>query len=808
MKNRLLFLMVFTLYVAGQNVVFSQVSVNIGAPSLGVVCTGPIPAELGGFTYQKVGIHYNACEIPLYPGASLNQFKFKLTSSNLTDGVGFPLTMRYRDSNALTLIPDEPWQNVVTSTVNASATGIYNSASGILTVTLSTGAFFSYAGEGFDLFLQSDITALSSVEGYQSPQCYASWSENFYFGLGSNKPALIAAKSFGTFYPGGNLIGSFTTTIETCGNQSTYCNQQEICLYLHTIDGNNQTVLFNESEISGTFSWTLTPTSGGEVITFSSTTPHLEISQGILSDSTTYNISCIWSNTTVNLNISNDSLVIGGNLDCYSEMPSSGEMGSRIVSMKLDRYNVTNASWTPLLESNTNVSDGNGMPQPFQYNVFGQVGTDILNLNGANGVVFNNDALPTTVDFSQAMLNQGLVPKVKAGDELRLQLVMNKGAKPMMNHRVFSRFDFNGDGIYEVERISDPNTGIPNFNTMTLPQTSPQVLNLNSETISYTHLLIVPCDINSVGDSIVKFQVGLKRLPTGWDEGEEYIIKTLCPTPTISWSEDTICANDPVVFYANIPGGCDGQLTWYNAAGDSVGSGVSFSPTISGSYYVRFVNDDCDKSSAVRTIVVLPYLHQFVDSDGDGFGNPLVDTWSCDTISGYVLNNTDCDDTNASLNSISAETCNNFDDDCDGLVDDGLTFTNYYADIDGDGFGAGVASNLCSNPGSGYVTNNTDCNDAVASVNPGATEICNSTDDDCDGLVDDGLSFVNYYNDADGDNYGAGSVTNACQSPGAGYVTNNTDCNDAVGSVNPAATEICNSTDDDCDGLVDEGCSA
>lgn len=58
-----------------------------------------------------------------------------------------------------------------------------------------------------------------------------------------------------------------------------------------------------------------------------------------------------------------------------------------------------------------------------------------------------------------------------------------------------------------------------------------------------------------------------------------------------------------------------------------------------------------------------------------------------------------------------------------------------------------------------------------------------------------------YYMDGDNDSYGAGAATNACASPGAGYVTNNTDCNDANANAYPTATEVCgNGTDEDCSG--------
>ncbi len=64
----------------------------------------------------------------------------------------------------------------------------------------------------------------------------------------------------------------------------------------------------------------------------------------------------------------------------------------------------------------------------------------------------------------------------------------------------------------------------------------------------------------------------------------------------------------------------------------------------------------------------------------------------------------------------------------------------YYRDADGDTYGAlAVTTQACSVP-AGYVTNSTDCNDADASINPGAAEICDNIDNDCNGKIDDGLS--------------------------------------------------------------------
>ncbi|MBK7684581.1 MAG: hypothetical protein IPJ26_19940 [Bacteroidetes bacterium] len=63
------------------------------------------------------------------------------------------------------------------------------------------------------------------------------------------------------------------------------------------------------------------------------------------------------------------------------------------------------------------------------------------------------------------------------------------------------------------------------------------------------------------------------------------------------------------------------------------------------------------------------------------------------------------------------------DDNCNGSIDEGLTFLTYYVDGDGDGFGAGAGTSSCA-PIVGSVTVDGDCNDAVASINPGAVEAC------------------------------------------------------------------------------------
>jgi hypothetical protein len=179
------------------------------------------------------------------------------------------------------------------------------------------------------------------------------------------------------------------------------------------------------------------------------------------------------------------------------------------------------------------------------------------------------------------------------------------------------------------------------------------------------------------------------------------------------------------------------------------------------------------------------------------------------------------------------EVCDGLDNNCDGSVDEGVK-TTFYRDADGDGYGnAGVTAQACAAP-SGYVGNSADCNDGNAAVRPGAAEICDGVDNNCNGQVDEGnpgggascgtcgggttvcsggaVSCSNagagygvYYRDADGDGWGNPSLAvGSCGQPG-GYVGNSADCNDGNAAVHPGAAETCNGVDDNCNGSVDEG---
>ena len=113
------------------------------------------------------------------------------------------------------------------------------------------------------------------------------------------------------------------------------------------------------------------------------------------------------------------------------------------------------------------------------------------------------------------------------------------------------------------------------------------------------------------------------------------------------------------------------------------------------------------------------------------------------------------------------------------------------------------------NDGDGYTTGQGDCDDNNPAINPGASEICNSIDDNCNQLIDEGL-MVTYWQDSDQDGYGDPNVaTDSCSGAPSGFVdsANGADCDDTDASINPGAAEVCEPygtthVDNNCDGTI------
>jgi hypothetical protein len=144
------------------------------------------------------------------------------------------------------------------------------------------------------------------------------------------------------------------------------------------------------------------------------------------------------------------------------------------------------------------------------------------------------------------------------------------------------------------------------------------------------------------------------------------------------------------------------------------------------------------------------------------------------------------------------------------LPDPSETYT-YYLDSDKDGYGDPNDSVTSAEPQApeGYADNSGDCNDANAAIHPGAAEVCDHEDNNCNGEIDEGdvCTTYTYYKDADGDGYGNpnDSVTSAEPQAPEGYVDTSGDCKDDDAAINPGATEVCDQTDNNCNGEIDEG---
>ena len=212
----------------------------------------------------------------------------------------------------------------------------------------------------------------------------------------------------------------------------------------------------------------------------------------------------------------------------------------------------------------------------------------------------------------------------------------------------------------------------------------------------------------------------------------------------------------------------DSDASVYPGAAETVGDGI---------------DQDCDDADAC-----------YVDLDGDGYGDGLVDSNSAACSgSGEALVDGDCDDADASVNPGATEAAaDGVDQDCDG-------FELCYLDSDGDGYAAGdtVADSdlACGSAGSATVADQ-DCDDSDPAVNPAAAEIAgDGVDQDCDGTED-------CYDDADGDGV-AGSTLIQVEdlSCGAYSTTAGADCDDSDSGAFPGATEaVADGVDQDCDG--------
>jgi hypothetical protein len=290
--------------------------------------------------------------------------------------------------------------------------------------------------------------------------------------------------------------------------------------------------------------------------------------------------------------------------------------------------------------------------------------------------------------------------------------------------------------------------------------------------------------------------------------------------------------------------------------------------------------EDCDENDPAVGAAETYYP----DFDGDGYGNSSVPFLTCAPGAMFVLIGGDCDAADPAIHPGASEGCfDAWDFNCDGVVayndydfdavcddvdaclgfsdgddldgdltpdgcdtdkdGDGFDETvdcndsdaatpgpnTWYIDFDGDSYGDSADGVESCTPVAGRVMNEADCQDASSTAFPGGTEVIDSLDNDCNGLVDDGTDAfdddgdglselagdcddgdisvgapVAAYVDLDGDGYGQDASAALFCSVSPPYVLTGGDCDDADNDVHPSAVEDCAvpSEDLNCDGSV------
>jgi hypothetical protein len=326
-------------------------------------------------------------------------------------------------------------------------------------------------------------------------------------------------------------------------------------------------------------------------------------------------------------------------------------------------------------------------------------------------------------------------------------------------------------------------------------------------------------------------------------DGDGFGVDVSCPEEDCDDTDATVYPGAYEFCWDGVDQDCDGvdrECTCAESDLDGDGFGTA----------LDCVQVDCDDTDAD----VFPGAVEVCNSIDDNCDGSVDEGFDVD-LDGHTSCGGDCDDTDPTAFPGNPEACDGVDNDCDGILDpeDADGCDDYYADLDGDTYGSQTSACLCADAFPYTATNDGDCDDTDASVNPAAAETCNGVDDNCDGTVDDGFDVDNdgwtscagdcndtlpeiypgapeicddldndcdshadedmngdgcfdYLLDVDNDAYGVDGDTQCWCDPNGDYrAIVGGDCDDAEAAINPGANETCNFIDDDCDGIVDDG---
>jgi hypothetical protein len=613
----------------------------------------------------------------------------------------------------------------------------------------------------------------------------------------------VTQTSTGCVGTSANVILATTASISPSGSVSS-CSGNSIVLSASVGSGNTYQWQFNNLNIIGATSSSYTPTQSGNyrvVITNGSCSATSANTNVSLSSNFTATISPATSTSlcTGGSVLLNASAGTGYIYQWYlNSSPISGATAAAYTTSAAGNYTVQISNGSCNATSAATVVTVNALPSatitPATATTFCQGGSVVLTANTGAGLSyqwFNNAVVisgATNASYTATMsgLYTVVVTNASTCSSTSAATVVTVNALPTATITPATATTFCQGG--SVVLNANTGTGLTyqwrlNGNPISGATSSSYTANASG---SYTVVVTNASTCSSTSTATV---VTVNALPTA----------TMTPATTT-----TFCQGGSVVLNSNTGAGLSYQ--WFNnAVAISGATSASYTASAIGLYTVAVTNSNgCSATSSAISVLVNGNSTYFADTDNDGFGNLSNSTSTCIQPAGYVVNSLDCNDSNGQINPSANEVCNSIDDNCNSQTDEGLTFTTYYSDLDNDGFGSGAGTSLCSNPGAGYSTNALDCNNANSSINPSATELCNSADDNCNSQIDEGLLFQNYYQDFDGDGFGFGAPTSLCTSQ-TGYVNNAFDCNDFQAQVNPIAQEICNGIDDNCNTLVDDG---